>query len=224
LIGTAGWQRGGKGGNVRRMQEGTAVVVVDMQNDYCHPDGVFFRAGLQLVGLEQLVESVNTLTAAARAARAPVFWVAMVWDGPDDLGLLRERSPFLAAEGLRRGTWGAELVDELTVVPDDHRVEKKRFSAFFESDLDRTLRAADISRLVVAGVRTDFCVESTVRDAFFRDYDVVVVRDAVAGYLPDLHDSSLRLMDTVFGRVVDLDTALAVLEERRPVAPTTPGM
>lgn len=202
----------------------TAIVVVDMQNDYCHPDGVFFRAGLRLVGLDDLVDNVNALTAAARRARAPVVWVTMVWDDAEDLGLLRARSPFLAAEGLRRGTWGAELVSGLTVGADDHRVEKKRFSAFFESDLDRVLRADRVDTLVVAGVRTDFCVESTVRDAFFRDYDVVVVRDTVAGYLPELHQSSLRLMGTVFARVVDLDTALAVLGDRRPVAPTTPGV
>lgn len=204
------------------MGEGTAVVVVDMQNDYCHPDGVFFRAGLRLVGLDQLIDNINALTTAARRVQNPVVWVTMVWDDDEDLGLLRERSPFLAAEGLRRGTWGAELVDGLTVAPDDHRVEKKRFSAFFHSDLDRVLRSKAVDKLVLAGVRTDFCVESTVRDAFFRDYDVVVVRNAVGGYLPELHESSLRLMDTVFARVVDLDTARAVLEERRAVAPTTP--
>jgi ureidoacrylate peracid hydrolase len=202
----------------------TAVVVVDMQNDYCHPDGVFFRTGLRLAGFDTLVDNINALTASARGAGIPVVWVTMMWDNDEDLGLLRARSPFLATEGLRRGTWGAELVAGLAVGADDHRIEKKRFSAFFQSDLDRLLRSAGVDTLLVAGVRTDFCVESTVRDAFFRDYDVVVVRDAVAGYLPELHESSLRLMDTVFARVVDLETALAVLEERRAVAPTTPGV
>lgn len=189
----------------------TALVVIDVQNDYCHPDGVFARAGLRVDDLDALTAQINRLAAKARERRDPVVWVKMVWDGPDDGGLLPRRSPFLREEGLRRGTWGAELVDGLDVQPGDAIVEKTRFSAFYDTDLALALQDAAVTTLVVAGVRTDFCVESTVRDAMFRDLEVVVAREAVAGYVPDLHESSLRLMGTVFAWVLPVDDVLALL-------------
>ena len=107
-------------------------------------------------------------------------------------------------KGLRTGTWGAQPVDGLDVSSEDHVMTKKRFSSFHETELDQVLTDTGVDTLVVADVRTDFCVESTVRDAFFRDFDVVVARDAVAGFFPDLHDASLRVMDTVFASVQDV--------------------
>lgn len=188
-----------------------ALVVIDVQNDYCHPDGVFARAGLRVDDLGALVARINRLVAAARERGEPVIWAKMLWDGAGDGGLLPRRSPFLAEEGLRRGTWGAQLVDGLDVSPTDPIVEKRRFSAFFETDLERIVRDAGATALVVAGVRTDFCVESTVRDAMFRDLEVVVPREAVAGYVADLHEHSLRLMGTVFAWVSPVDDVLALL-------------
>lgn len=190
-----------------------ALVVVDLQNDFCHPDGVFHRAGLRLEDLDGLVERVNVLTRAARTAGHLVLWTRMVWDDDAALGLLAERSPFLATEGLRRGSWGAELLDGLQTDADDVVLDKTRFSSFYGTDLERLLGERGIGTLVVAGVRTDFCVESTVRDAFFRDMRVVVVRPAVAGYIPALHEHSLALMGTVFAQVVDADEALHLLGE-----------
>lgn len=187
-----------------------AVVVIDVQNDYCHPDGAFAGVGLTLADLDGLVASVNRLTAAARAAGQPVVWVRMIWDTDEDPGILGRRSPFMA-NALRRGSWGAQPVDGLEVDPADHVVEKRRFSAFHETALDDLLREQGVTTLVAAGVRTDFCVESTVRDAMFRDLEVLVPRETVAGYVADLHEHSLRLMDTVFAWVVPLDEVLAFL-------------
>lgn len=190
-----------------------ALVLVDLQNDYCHPRGVFDRAGLRLGDRAPLVERVNRLATAARAGGHVVIWTRMVWDNDEEVGLLASRSPFLAHEGLRQGSWGAELLEELDVHASDRIVEKPRFSAFFQTDLESRLQEEDIRRLVLAGVRTDFCVESTVRDAFFRDIDVVVVGDAVAGYFPELHDHSLRVMNTVFARVLETQQAVPILEQ-----------
>lgn len=183
---------------------GTAAVIIDVQNDYCHPEGVFARAGLAVDDLDGLVERINALVGAARAAGRPVIWVRMQWTDRADVGLLAERSPFLREEGLRVGTWGAEPVDGLDVRGEDLVVTKARFSSFHDTDLDRVLAAAGVDTLVVAGVRTDFCVESTVRDAFFRDLRVVIARDAVAGFFVDLHEASLRVMGTVFADVQDV--------------------
>jgi nicotinamidase-related amidase len=156
------------------------------------------------------VAQSNRLAAAMRERDEPVGWVRMVWDEPADAGLLPARSPFLA-EALRRGTWGVEPVAGLDVRPEDQVVEKRRFSAFFDTELELLLADAGVTTVVVAGVRTDFCVESTVRDAMFRDLEAIVPREAVAGYFPDLHENSLRLMGTVFAWVAGVDETLALL-------------
>ena len=193
-------------------------MLVDLQNDFCHPDGVFARAGFRVADLDPLVAATNALIAAARAADQPVVWITTVWDDHADIGLLGTRSPFLDDEGLRRGTWGAELLHNLAAQPDDTVIEKTRLSGFYETTLHATLQGNRTHALVVGGVRTDFCVESTVRDAFFRDYETFVVEDAVAGYVPALHEHSLRLMNTVFAQVLDTHSAAALLAAARPAA------
>jgi ureidoacrylate peracid hydrolase len=185
-----------------------ALLVIDLQNDFCHTDGVFARAkGMRVDDLSGLLARVGRLVRAARAAHVGVIWTRMVWDSDDEVGLLG-RGGFLAKEGLRRGTWGAELLSGLDVRRDDAVVDKKRFSAFFATDLERLLLDRGIGRLYVAGVRTDYCVESTVRDAFFRDLDAIVVRDCVAGYFDALHESSLTEMATIFAEVIDCEAAV----------------
>ncbi|UED87886.1 cysteine hydrolase family protein [Streptomyces profundus] len=196
----------------------SALLLIDIQNDYCHPEGVFAAAGLRVTDPDALVERVNTLTAAARSHGRPVIWVRMEWPDDDSVGLLAERSPFLRSAGLRRGTWGAALLDGLVVAPGDHTVVKSRFSAFHRTALDELLGDLGVGTLVLAGVRTDFCVESTVRDAFFRDLRAVVAGDAVAGYFEDLHLASLRLMGTVFAEIVPTDEAAALLAGATPPA------
>jgi ureidoacrylate peracid hydrolase len=190
---------------------GPALVVIDLQNDYCHPDGVFARAGLRVEHLDQLVRQINLLVHAARTAGRPVIWVLMEWPDDAGVGLLAQRSAFLRDRGLRAGTWGAALVEELDQNPDDYVVRKSRFSAFYRTGLENMLREWGVDSIVVAGVRTDFCVESTVRDAFFRDLRVVVAEEAVAGYLDDLHHNSLRVMATVFADVVPVSAAAELL-------------
>lgn len=196
---------------------GAAVLVIDVQNDFCHADGVFAQAGLVVPDLEGVVDGVNRLVTAGRARGLPIIWLTMSWANDAEVGLLANRSPFLAAEGLREGTWGVELVAGLDVAEDDRVITKTRFSSFYRTSLAEYLDQLGVSTLLIGGVRTDFCVESTVRDAFFRDYRAVVVRDAVAGYFPDLHENSLREMGTVFATVAStaseaVETALQAAE------------
>lgn len=199
-----------------RARIGSAVLVIDMQNDFCHPDGVFARAGgMRIQDLEGLIERVNRVVAAAREHGADVIWATMVWASDAEVGLLR-RGGFLAKEGLREGSWGAEMLSGLDVRAGDPVVEKKRFSAFFRTELEELLQDRGIGRLYIAGVRTDYCVESTVRDAFFRDLEVVVMRDCVAGYFETLHEGSLTEMATIFAEVVDADVAISMLKAATP--------
>lgn len=189
-----------------------ALLLIDLQNDFCHPDGAFAAGGLRVPDLDGLLAAVNTLVAAARRAGSPVIWVRMVYESEADVGLLASRGPGIANHALRRGTWGAELLSGLEVGADDHFVDKRRFSAFFQTRLERLLRRLEVTGLVVGGVRSDFCVESTVRDAFFRDLPVTVAADATAGFVAELHQASLRVMGTVFADVVDLAEATRRLQ------------
>lgn len=191
----------------------SCLMLIDLQNDFCHPDGAFARGGLVLDDPDGLVARVNRLVGAARAASVPVAWVRMLYDRAEDAGLLASRGPGFAATALRRGSWGARLLDGLDARDEDLWVEKSRFSAFLRTDLEQRLAERGIGRLVIGGVRTDFCVESTVRDAFMRDLEVVLVRDAVAGYFPELHENSLRVQGTVFADVVTLGRAVDVLAD-----------
>lgn len=189
----------------------TAVLCVDLQNDFCHPDGAFARGGLRIPDLSSLVANVNRITATARGAGARVVWVRMVYASAEDVGLLAERGPGIANHALRAGTWGAALLDDLQVDDRDGEVTKTRFSAFYRTDLEESLRRSHIRHLMVTGVRTDFCVESTVRDAFFRDFRVTVVVDAVSGYsdrFQAYHDNSLQAMGTVFADLAATDDVL----------------
>ena len=190
-----------------------AVVLVDLQNDYVHPDGAFASVGLRLPDVDRLIADVNRLLAAARAVEMPVVWVRMQWDDASQMGLLS--GGFLAESGLRTGTWGAELYAGLDVRPGDDHVVKTRFSGFFRTDLESVLQRHRVDGLLVGGVRTDYCVESTVRDAFFRDLPVWVVQECVDGFVPDLHEASLRTMDSIFADVVPLEDAV---RRARPLA------
>jgi len=193
------------------MREKFATLIIDMQNDFVADEGVLARAGMNNATAKQIVPRVRELVDFSRSQAIPVIWVKMVWDTDRELGLLAERSPFLKREGLRRGSWGAQLVDGLEVKPGDLVVEKRRFSAFFNTRLEILLKNLGATHLLVAGVRSDFCVESTVRDAFFRDYDVIVVRDCVAGYFQDLHENAIKTMGTVFSRIMDLEEVKRLL-------------
>lgn len=196
------------------MMKATALINIDLQNDYCHPDGVFAqKAGFPVASIPSIYPRINELASICRRRAIPVIWVKMRWTSDEEVGLLARKSPFLKEEGLRQGTWGAELVEALDIQPKDLVVEKQRFSAFYDTKLEQELKKREIRTLIFTGVRTDFCVESTVRDAFFRDYENIVVRDAVAGYVDELHQHSLQLMNTVFSDVKEAKDIAVDLEK-----------
>jgi ureidoacrylate peracid hydrolase len=190
----------------------TAVLIIDVQNDYCHPDGVFAKvAKFPIDTIPAIYQNINRLVLESREKSIPVIWVKMMWDNDEEVGILGDKSTFLKHEGLRRGTWGSELVDKLDVHPDDMIVEKKRFSAFYKTELAEVLKELGVQKLIIGGVRTDFCVESTVRDAFFRDYEVITASDCVASYIQKLHEGSLQVMGTVFSKVMKTDEIIDTL-------------
>jgi ureidoacrylate peracid hydrolase len=202
----------------------TALLVVDVQNAFCHPEGSRARA----VGLSAalptfaIVPVIVELVATARTERWPV-WFTMMEYWADDVMAARRRFP-PAVERLggsldvcRGGTWDADLVDELTAVcrPDDVLLPKHRSSAFYQTPLEQQLRMRNVGTLVVVGTTTSYCVESTIRDAHARDFDVVVPREAVADTDPAAQMASLASIDRFHGVVCSTIDLVQRLEGAR---------
>lgn len=200
-----------------------AIVVVDMQNDFGAVGGMFSRAGIPIDGIRAVVEPTARLIDVARRAGIPIVYLVMQFD--DDLALAGDadvpnrmkHTPLGigdvvdAPDGTKgrvlvRGTWNTKIIDELTPHSGDHVVPKHRYSGFYRTNLDALLRDLGVDTLVFTGCTTSVCVDSTVRDGFFRDYRCLVLEDCVAEPLGSdatrsNHDATLLTIETLFGWV-----------------------
>ncbi len=200
-----------------------AVLVIDMQNDFGAPGGMFDLAGVDITGIAAAAATTGRVLAVAREADVPVVYVKM--EHPADLSNagpehgphwikhlpLRIGEEVVAPDGspsriLVTNTWNTRILDELEPQPGDVVVSKHRYSGFFETELDEVLRGLNVTYLIVTGCTTSICVESTVRDAMFRDYICIVLDDCTAEPLgSDLartnHEASLLNIETLFGWV-----------------------
>ena len=179
----------------------TAVLVVDMLNDFCKPGGA-----MVLPRYERLISPQRTIIGAARETWAPVR-----------SNVQRDREFLKRTPHCVEGSWGARVIDDLDARTEDIFVIKRRYSGFFNTDLDLTLRDLEINTVIVMGVVTNICVRSTVHDAFFHGYHVVVPEDAVAATGPREQESSLYDIATHFGIVSDSRSVVAGLCERAPI-------
>ncbi|MGW4590511.1 isochorismatase family cysteine hydrolase [Amycolatopsis thermoflava] len=175
----------------------TALLVVDVQNGFCHPDGSLPRLGRELDGAAAAVANTAAAVARAREAGVPVVFTRHVYrPGRVDEGpRLAELSGGLAElHGLEVGTWDADVVDELGCTAADLVVDKARFDAFLWTSLDPLLHGLGVTGLVVCGVVTNICVESTVRAAFMRDYRVTLLEDCCAAMTRRQHEIGVEIM------------------------------
>jgi len=209
-----------------RPQE-TALIVVDMQNAYASPGGYLDLAGFDISGAAPAIEKIREATDAARAAGMPVIFFQNGWDadyvqagGPGSpnwhksnaLKTMRKR-PELHGKLLAKGGWDYELVQALPPQPGDIVVEKPRYSAFFNTNLDSLLRAKGIRSLVFTGIATNVCVESTLRDGFFLEYFGVVLHDATHQAGPEfIQQASLYNVEKFFGWVSSVEEFRAALQ------------
>ncbi|MWA00161.1 isochorismatase family protein [Actinomadura sp. LD22] len=188
------------------------LTVVDMQNGFVHPDGSLPTLGMALADTGRAVRQCAAAVAAARAAGTPVVFTRHVYrPGRADEGAnLAGAHPALAEiSALAAGSWDAEVADELGCGPDDLVVDKARFDAFLWTSLDPLLRGLRADHLLVCGVVTNVCVESTVRAAYMRDYRVTVLGDACAALTPRLHEIGLEVMrDCGFAEITTVAEAL----------------
>jgi ureidoacrylate peracid hydrolase len=157
-----------------------------------------------LPGYEALVAPQRRVIDAAREAGCPILFVV----DTHRRNVRQEREFLKRTPHCVEGTWGAQVIEDLDPRPDDVYVVKRRYSAFFNTDLDLTLRDLQLDTLIVFGVVTNICVRSTVHDAFFLGYQVVVPEDCVAATGPREQESSLYDIATHFG-IVSMSDAVA---------------
>lgn len=185
-----------------------ALVVVDMQRDFCKPGGAFERLGISISMYSEMIPRLARLVDGARAAKVLVVYLLMTVlpdrasESPAQIRFnMRMHLSQGDGEPLRYtedGSEGQKLIPELTVEDGDLVVKKYRSSAFWGTNLDMLLRSNGVQTVIVSGCTTEGCVESTARDAMFNDYYVVIADDCVASDDREQHDASMLLMRNRF--------------------------
>jgi nicotinamidase-related amidase len=180
--------------------ERTALVVVDMQNGFCHPDG-----SLHAPHSEAAIDPVSELIARTREAGGQVVFTRDVHP-PEQFTDAHYYDEFERwGEHVLEGSWEAEIVDELSVAADDHVVEKHTYDAFHETELDGWLSARGIDDLFICGTLANVCVLHTAGSAGLRDYRPVLVEDAIGYIEPDHREYAVEHADWLFGEVVSAE-------------------
>lgn len=184
----------------------TALVVVDVQNDFAAPDGLIGRYGVDMTTIASAIDRIEALIAVARAAGATIAFLRVVTRPETDsaaLATLYERRGMPGGHGICRAEGGGADYYRVAPVAGDIEVEKLLFNGFHGTDLDEQLRARGVETLVMTGVSTDCCVDQTAREAFHRDYHIFVVSDACAAYEADLHTGPLNVLSKNCALLVD---------------------
>jgi ureidoacrylate peracid hydrolase len=189
----------------------TAVMVIDMQNDFCAQQGYVERVvGKDAAACRAVAPEIMALVDSARASGVPVYWIKANYDPervPDGmLAKQREKSTDICCG---TGSWG---IDFFAVAPaaDEPVIEKNSYSAFAGTDAEARLRASGVRTIVFAGVQTNVCVESSLRDAVCRGFYATVATDCVASHTLPLHDATLKNVQFLFGDVADRHRIAAV--------------
>jgi ureidoacrylate peracid hydrolase len=221
---------------------GTAMIVVDMQNDFGSKGGFFALGGIDISPIEAVVPRIAEVLAATRRAGILTVYLKMGFrpdlsdagatDSPNWLkhAQLRAIGEAVTAPDERAGrilirdTWNTDIVSQLAPQPEDVVLYKTRYSGFYETELDTILKGRLIRTLIVTGCTTSVCVESTIRDAMFRDYTCLLLEDCAAepighGLPRSNHDASLLVIQALFGWVSQsrelIDALTTVAAERR---------
>jgi ureidoacrylate peracid hydrolase len=202
----------------------TALVIIDMQNAFCHKQGTLGISGVDTDRLSSIVAPLRSLIERCQAVGMPVLWTLQE-HFPVDFRRGRKRLPSHTSRRKRvsalTGTWDADLIDELKDLATNPTlvIRKHRYGAFHETRLHMVLEMLGVDALLVAGVTTNACVETTIREAYLRDYDVMVVTDCVAGVNPKWEAAALEVWHQYFAETCCSADIYAWIE--RQLAPQT---
>ena len=200
-----------------------ALLVIDMQNGYCASGGSYEKyggnIGADLEVYRQIIPNIARLIAVSRELKIPIFYTQQVREqsGIDLFTKLHRIVPERRAEFLRipaviRGTWDAEIVDELKPTDEDHTILKRRDSAFQDTELDLWLRSSYVDTIICTGVDTAICVENTLEEGFNIGYDVILVEDATASSWQKIGQATVMKVAGSYGWVVTTDRLIELLK------------
>jgi len=203
--------------------EHAAVLIVDVQNDFCAEGGALHREGRDLSLAQAMVPRLASFLDAARAARVPLVWIRNVYNTDAnwylsevwlEQAMRRRKGNYVEHPVCQPNAWNGDFYG-VRPRPDEVIVTKHRYGAFESTDLDLTLRSRGIRTVIMTGIATNVCVETTARQAFLRDYYVVFTSDCTATYAQAEHEATLRNIDSFFGQVVGAEEIVSCWE---PVA------
>jgi ureidoacrylate peracid hydrolase len=195
----------------------TALLVIDVLNDFCAEGGMMEREGQDLRHVQQMAEALPRLLDTAREAGVLVVFVRNVYSTEENHYLsdvwleqaARRRSgSYTVWPVCGAGSWEGDFYS-VRPLAEEPVITKHRFSAFHNTDLETVLRAHSVRSVVLAGVATDVCVETTAREAFVRDYYVVFLSDGTATYNRPSHEATLAVIDRFFGQVATMEDVIA---------------
>lgn len=215
----------------------TALIVVDMQNAFASPGGMLDLAGIDVKPARDVIANARMVCEAARGSGVPVIYLTIGYPpdmstagGPDSpnpekelaLNLMRER-PELLGQLLTFGTWDFQIIDELKPEDGETVIVKSRYSGFAGTNLDAVLRSRGIRNLLMLGIASNVCVESTLRDAYFLEYWPVMIADATmpAGS-EEIQRATLYNVRTFFGWVTNSEELVTVLRASDARSPAPP--
>jgi ureidoacrylate peracid hydrolase len=198
---------------IKNHQINPALLVIDMQNGFVSKGGSYDLMGLNVSKYSDVVPSLKLLIAFCRKVKIPIFYSQAVREesGIDLLTRSHRILPKSREERIKRrpicirGSWDAEIVQELKPNFDDHVVIKRRDSVFQDTEVEVWLRSLGIDSIIFAGIDTSICVESSLRDAFNHGYDIVLISDATASNNLSHYNSTLDNIRNYYGLVMNLD-------------------
>lgn len=200
------------------LRKSTALLIIDVQQDFCGKDGKMAQYNADLSMIDPAVNAIGELIEGAHLCGVPVIFITLQTSPEIDSHAMKS---WYAKQGLdpeesvaicRKGTFGADYY-RLSPLAQDYVVEKQRYSGFVGTHLELLLQGLQVKQLVATGVTTECCVDSTVRDAFMKDYEVFVVEDACAAYEQEVHDMSIRILGMNFATIMTSEQLLSSWKE-----------
>lgn len=183
----------------------TALILVDMQNAFCSRDGSFLKRGNSILNLNNVLKTTKLLLDFARKKKWLIIFTKLAYKSDySDAGLLLKRNPLIRkVRSYIENTEDSEIIDFLKPQNYEVIITKKRYDPFYNTNLGKILEKNKIKKLIVTGLLTNVCVESLVRSAFDRDFEVIVVKDGTSTYSKEIYDNSLKTIKKHFAKIMN---------------------
>jgi ureidoacrylate peracid hydrolase len=209
---------------IRLNPTSSVLLIIDMQNGYCDENGAMSKRGMNVEPCKAIVPNISRIASLCRMKGIPVIYTKQEHI-LGDAEFVKKHYRFEPIKGSHlygrlmgkpiplKGTWDAEIVKSLQPESVDTVIPKQKFSAFFGTNLEVLLKMKEIDTLILTGVNSNVCIESTARDAYFREYNVIVVKECIAApkEMEDLHLATIRNVEKYLGWVISMDELLRAI-------------